>query len=73
MKCPGLTLCEELIVKITQGRARMMLRARRDIWDGTEITVNYGRAFSADRGCLCAICSKSAAPKKDKGSSDGYV
>jgi hypothetical protein len=58
--------CAELIVKVTRGRARMMLRARRDIWDGTEITVNYGEAFSADEGCLCATCSKSAVLTKDK-------
>jgi hypothetical protein len=58
--------CADLIVKITRGRARMMLRARRTIWDGMEITVDYGRAFSADGGCLCATCSKSAALTKDK-------
>jgi predicted RNA-binding Zn-ribbon protein involved in translation (DUF1610 family) len=59
--------CGELIVKITRGRARMMLRARRDIWDSTEITVDYGRAFSADGGYLCPTCGKSAASTKDKG------
>ncbi|KAA8611989.1 protein containing SET domain protein [Pyrenophora tritici-repentis] len=59
--------CAELTVKVTRGRARMMLRARRDIWDGTEITVDYGEAFSADEGCLCATCSKSAVLTKDKG------
>jgi hypothetical protein len=58
-------LCAELIVKITRGRARMMLQARRNIWDGIEITVDYRRAFSADRGCLCATCSESDALTKD--------
>ncbi|RMZ74108.1 transcription factor jumonji [Pyrenophora seminiperda CCB06] len=52
--------CAELIVKITPGRARMMLCARRDIWDGMEITVDYGKNFSADEKYLCATCSKSA-------------
>jgi hypothetical protein len=57
--------CAGLIITIRRGRARMMLQARRDIWDGTEITVNYGQTFSAGRGCLCAICGKSAAATKE--------
>ncbi|RAQ98941.1 JmjC-domain-containing protein [Stemphylium lycopersici] len=40
--------CAEMTVKIISGRARLMLRARRDIWDGMEITVDYGGSFARD-------------------------
>ncbi|CAN9245675.1 unnamed protein product [Alternaria alternata] len=58
--------CAEMTVKIISGRARLMLRARRDIWDGMEITVDYGSSFARDEACLCATCSGSAAPTNDK-------
>ncbi|KAI4940767.1 hypothetical protein J4E91_011254 [Alternaria rosae] len=48
--------CAEMTVKIVSGRARLMLRARRDIWDGMEITVNYGKSFPKEEARLCAIC-----------------
>jgi len=47
-----------MIVRIVSGRVRLMLRARRDIWDGMEITVNYGKSFLKDEVCLCAICTE---------------
>jgi hypothetical protein len=58
--------CAEMTVKIISGRARLMLRARRDIWDGMEITVDYGNSFPRDEACLCATCSESAALRNDK-------
>jgi hypothetical protein len=50
--------CAEMTVRIVSGRARLMLRARRDIWDGMEITVNYGKSFPKDEACLCATCTE---------------
>lgn len=45
-------------MRIVSGRARLMLCAHRDIWDGMEITVNYGKSFPKDEAYLCAICTE---------------
>jgi hypothetical protein len=58
--------CAEMTVKIISGRARLMLRARRDIWDGMEITVDYRNSFPRDEACLCATRRESAALRNDK-------
>ena len=57
--------CAEMRVEIVLGKARLMLRARRDIWDSMEITIDYGKSFPKDVTCLCATCSESAASTKD--------
>jgi hypothetical protein len=36
--------CAEIVVRVLPGRAILVLRARRDIWDGMEITVDYGKS-----------------------------
>ncbi|KAF2183627.1 SET domain-containing protein [Zopfia rhizophila CBS 207.26] len=48
--------CAVLIANIVSGKARIMLRASRDIWDGTELTISYGSGFFKRDDCLCERC-----------------
>ncbi|KAF2175329.1 hypothetical protein K469DRAFT_684017 [Zopfia rhizophila CBS 207.26] len=51
--------CARFVIKVVSGKARVMLQAIRDIWDGEEVTANYGRNFFKNKDCLCQMCAQS--------------
>ncbi|KAF2187932.1 SET domain-containing protein [Zopfia rhizophila CBS 207.26] len=48
--------CARLVAKIVSGKAGVMLQATQDIYDGAEVTVNYGRGHFGNNDCLCEVC-----------------
>ncbi|KAF2187430.1 SET domain-containing protein [Zopfia rhizophila CBS 207.26] len=56
--------CARFVVKVVSGKVRVMLQAIRDIWDGGEVTANYGRDFFKNNDCLCEICEAEAQPNQ---------
>jgi SET domain-containing protein len=55
---------------IAIGRGKIVIRAKRNIADGEEITYNYGRnyfnAYIKPHGCRCPYCKKARAAKRAK-------
>ncbi|KAF2195591.1 hypothetical protein K469DRAFT_758153 [Zopfia rhizophila CBS 207.26] len=50
--------CARFVNRVVSRKARVMLQAIRDIWDGVEVTANYGRNFFKNKDCLCETCAQ---------------
>ncbi|KAF2189961.1 hypothetical protein K469DRAFT_701246 [Zopfia rhizophila CBS 207.26] len=52
--------CARFVIKVVSGKVRVMLQAIQDIWNGQELTANYGRGYFETKDCLCEICEARA-------------
>ncbi|KAF2188785.1 SET domain-containing protein [Zopfia rhizophila CBS 207.26] len=48
--------CARFVFKVVSGKARVMLQASREIYDGMEVTAKYGSDRLKGDNCLCEVC-----------------